>query len=160
MSQLVFVPMGRAAATALRDSGAVVQRLTATAATRELIRSHEYADSELEDAEFAALSYAGVLSVLEPGDPLRLVVVAEVSAEEVAPTAGDPYGTVTVHRLSWSQVQALFSDEAATRAAVRDARSAAQGHGLADAIALPPVQTLTEDFDLLWYSPEELDLLP
>jgi len=160
MSQLVFVPMGRAAATALRDAGTSAEHLTGTAATRELIRSHEYADSELEDAEFAALSYAGVLSVLEPGDPLRLVVVAEVPAEDVTPTAADPYGTVAVHRLSWSQVQALFSDEAATRAAVSAARNATQGLALADAIALPPVQTLTEDFDLLWYSPEELDLLP
>lgn len=160
MSQLVFVPMDRTAATALRHAGAAVEHLAGTAATRELIRSHEYVESELEDAEFAALSYAGVLSVLAPGDPLRLVVVAEVRAEDVTPTAGDPYGTITVHRLSWSQVQALFSDEAATRAAVSAARGAAQGHELADAIALAPVQTLTEDFDLLWYSPEELDLLP
>ena len=160
MSQLVFLPMGRAAATALRDSGTAAGQLTGTAATRELIRAHEYADSELEDAEFAALSYAGVLSVLEPGDPLRLVVVAEMPAGDVTPTAGDPYGTVIVRRMSWSQVQSLFSDEASTEGAVSAARAVAQGHALADAVALPPVQTLTEDFDLLWYSPEELDLLP
>jgi len=160
MSQLVFVPMGRAAATALRDTGTSGQQLSGTAATRELIRSHEYADSELEDAEFAALSYAGVLSVLEPGDPLRLVVVAEVPDDDVAPTVNDPYGTVTVHRLGWSQVQSLFSDEAATRAAVSAARDAARGQVLADAVGLPAVQALTEDFDLLWFAPEELDQLP
>jgi hypothetical protein len=160
MSRLVFVPMGRAAATSLRDAGTPVQALAGTAVTRELLRSHEYSDSELEDAEFAALSYAGVLSVLEPGDPLRLIVVAEVPDDDVTPTAGDPYGTVTVHRLSWSQVQSLFSDEAATRAAVGAARSAAQAHALGDAVGLPPVQSLTEDFDLLWFAPEELDLLP
>ena len=160
MSQLVFVPMRRAAATALRNVRTSAQQLTGTAATRELIRSHEYADSELEDAEFAALSYAGVLSVLTPGDPLRLVVVAEVATGEVTPTADDPYGTVTVHRLSWSQVQSLFCDESATRAAVGAARRAAQGQALADAVGLAAVQTLAEDFDLLWFAPEELDQLP
>ena len=51
----------------------------------------------IEEAEYAALSYAGVLAlVLKPGSP-RLVVAAEVQPGQVT-DLGEPLGEVEVRR--------------------------------------------------------------
>ena len=81
------------------------------AATPSLVASME-ADTLIEEAEYAALSYAGVLSlVLKPGWP-RLVVAAEVQPDQLTDLGG-PLGEVEVRGLTWHQVRALFADEPA-----------------------------------------------
>lgn len=157
--QLVFVPMSRAAAVALRQ-GQAHDGLAGHAATPELLRVHGYDASSLEDAEYAALCYAGARAVLDPSpDPLRLVLAAEVDTDDVEVDPGDPYGQVLV-RVSWSDVQALFADEAGAAPAVAAARTAANGSSFEEALDLAAVEALDAEHDLLWFTPDELDHLP
>ncbi|HEX5906956.1 MAG TPA: hypothetical protein VFY56_08055, partial [Propionibacteriaceae bacterium] len=76
------------------------------------------ADTLMEEVEYAALSYAGVLAlVLKPASP-RLVVAAEVQREQLT-DLDRSLGEVEVRELAWAQVQALFADEPAAIEAVR-----------------------------------------
>lgn len=157
--QTVFVPILRTTAAVLRR-GQSLSGLVGHAATPALLRAHRYDASTLEDADYAALSYAGARAVLEPnGDPLRLVLAAEVQAGDIEVDADDPYGQVLV-RLDWVGVQALFADESAAAQAVALARIAAAGSTFEQALALPAVESLDAEHDLLWFTPDELDHLP
>lgn len=167
-SQMVYVPLTRAQATRLRvgaeqDAGRARDEaeVVGHAATAALIRAHDD-DRSLEEAEFVALGCAGVRALLDPsgGVELRLVLAAEVPGSTLEADPEDPYGQVQVRALTWSSVRALFSDEPSAAAAVARARTAAAGHTLVEALALPAVQALTDEFDLLWFAPEELDQLP
>ena len=74
MAQIIFVPMARDDALALR-SGTGPHRYSACAATSGLAASME-ADTVIDEVEYAALSNAGVLAlVLKPNTP-RLVLAA------------------------------------------------------------------------------------
>ncbi|MET0694222.1 MAG: hypothetical protein ABWY56_09830, partial [Propionibacteriaceae bacterium] len=85
MPQMVFVPLSVQAARALREDGAIAGPLAGHAATPALMRAHDYDEAALEDAEFAALSYAGIAAVTVAGDdPLRLVVAAELSPNGIS----------------------------------------------------------------------------
>ena len=64
---------------------------------------------------------------------------------------------MSVRDLGWAQVRALFVDEPAAVPAVARARAALGGSSLADALSVPEVTALVDDFDLLWFAPEELD---
>jgi hypothetical protein len=115
-------------------------------------------DTVIQEAEYAALSYAGVLSlVLKPGSP-RLVAAAEVPANQLTDLGG-PLGEVEVRGLTWNQVQALFSDETAAADATRLASQVVAGESLAAALAAPEVGAVLDEYDLLWFAPEELDQL-
>jgi hypothetical protein len=156
MSQMVFVPMTWDEAVALR-SGAAADRYPACAATPRLVASME-ADTLIEEAEYAALSYAGVLSlVLKPGLP-RLVAAAEVQPNQLTDLDGS-LGEVEVRGLTWDQVQALFGDESAAVAATRLASEVVAGEGLAAALAAPEVGAVLDEYDLLWFAPDELNQL-
>ena len=145
MAQMIFVPMTRDEAWALR-SGAGTDRYPGCAATLGLAASLD-ADTVLEEVEYAALSNAGVLAlVLKPHLP-RLVVAAEVPEEHVRDLS-QPYGEVEVSDLVWAQVRALFADEPVT------------GESLATALAAPEVAAVLDNHDLLWVAPAELDQLP
>jgi hypothetical protein len=116
------------------------------------------ANTVLEEAEYAALSYAGVLALaLKPASP-RLVVAAEVQAEQLT-DLGEPLGEVQVRDLAWHQVRALFADEAAAIEAAGQASERVAGQSLAAALAAPEVGALLDDYDLLWFAPDELDQL-
>jgi len=157
MRLMVFVPIDRSEVFALRaqlESGLVMR--VGHAATASLMRSLGYDDTMLEDAEFAALTHAGVRSVIIGHDELRLVVAAEIDRTDLDDT-GDAYGTVTVKRLGWADVHALFVDEDAARSRVAEARAAVQGHDLTFAVQQPTMAALTDEHDLLWYAPEEVD---
>lgn len=159
--QMLFLPITRAEAALLRDGRAVTDR-AAHAATPALLRAHAFDHDSLEDAEFTALTYAGVHAVLETVQPggLRLVLAAEVPASDATADPGDPYGQVRVRQLRWTSVRALFADEPAARAALALAVTEAAGLPLAEAVALPAVDVLVDEHDLLWFAPEELDHLP
>jgi hypothetical protein len=156
MSRMVFVPMTWDEAIALRSgSGAV--RYPACAATPRLVASME-ADTFIEEAEYAALSYAGVLSlVLKPGSS-RLVAAAEIQPNQLTDLGG-PLGEVQVGGLTWHQVRALFGDESAAVDATRAASEVVAGESLAAALVAPEVGAVLDEYDLLWFAPEELDQL-
>jgi hypothetical protein len=162
MGQMVFLPATRAEANALQRSGTASGDLVGTTATPALLRANDLDPSMLEDADYAALQCAGVMALtrVDDADPLRLVLAAELSPQQLAPDLDDPYGGVVVHNLQWSDVQALFSDEEQAARAVADARSVATGRTVDDAVELPAVQALLDDHDLLWFAPEELERLP
>lgn len=156
---MVFVPVTRSVAVALRQ-GQPMAGLVGHAATASLLQAHGYDATTMEDAEYAALSYAGARAVLGPEvDPLRLVLAAELPVEDIEVDPEDSYGQVRV-RLQWPAVQALFADEPAAAAAVREARGAATGVTFEQALDLPAVETLDAEHDLLWFAPDELDHLP
>jgi hypothetical protein len=154
MTQLVFVPLDREAVQALR-SGAGRPSYSGCAATVGLGNTlgPETATDELE---FAALNSAGVLALSATTDPLRLVVAAEVPSAQLVDACG-PAGQVSVRNLRWAQVHALFGDEPAAAPAVAQARAALGATDLAEAPSVPAVTALVDDFDLLWFAPEELD---
>ena len=156
MTHMVFVPMTWDEAVALR-SGTAASCYWACAATPRLIASME-ADSVIEEAEYAALSYAGVLSlVLKPGLP-RLVVAAEVRPDQLTDLDGSQ-GEVEVRGLTWDEVRALFGDEPAAADATRLASEVVAGQSLAAAISATEVGVVLDEYDLLWFAPEELDQL-
>ena len=156
MAQMIFVPMTRDEAVALR-SGVAVNHRRACAATASLVASMD-AETVMEEVEYAALSNAGVLAlVLKPNAP-RLVVAAEVPEEQVV-DEGAPQGEVEVHGLAWAQVRALFADEPGAADAVMFASSAVAGQSLAAALVAPEVAMVLDGYDLLWYAPEELNQL-
>ena len=156
MSHIVFVPMTWDEAVALR-SGTAASCYRACAATPRLIASME-ADTVIEEAEYAALSYAGVRSlVLKPGLP-RSVVAAEVRPDQLTDPGGQ-LGEVEVRGLTWDEVRALFGDEPAAADATRRASQVVAGQSLAAAISAPEVGAVLDEYDLLWFAPEELDQL-
>jgi hypothetical protein len=156
MSEMVFVPMTWNAAVDLR-SGVVADRYRGCAATSTLVASLE-AGTSIEEAEYAALGYAGVLAlVLNPGSP-RLVVAAEVQLRQLVDLC-EPLGEVEVGGLGWTQVRALFADEPAAIEAASLASKGVAGQSLAAALAAPEVRQILDDYDLLWFAPVELHQL-
>lgn len=154
---MIFVPLTSDEARTLRSSGLPGTRV-AYAGTPTLRRSHEYDDSMTEDADFAAMSYAGVHALTAPGEAARLVVALEVPDERVD-DGRDPYGQVSVTDLGWREVTALFGDEPGSEQAVTDARLLVTGLDVAAALSHEVIGSLLDDHDLLWYAPEELDRL-
>ena len=150
---MVFVPAAGSEAVALR-SGADLGVRPGCAATRSLLEALG-TDTSAEEADFAALSNAGVLAVALDAGPSRLVLAADVSDVQVR-DGRTAAGEVEVTGLTWAQVQSLFADEPDAAEAVAAARRAV-GVGLAEALASAAVQDLNQRFDLLWYSVAELD---
>ena len=156
MSEMVFVPMTWDAAVDLR-SGIAADHYRACAATSTFVASMETGTS-IEEAEYAALGYAGVLAlVLNPGSP-RLVVAAEVQPGQLIDLC-EPLGEVEVRELGWNQVRALFADEPAALDAMGMVSKVVAGQSLAAALAEPEVGQMLDRCDLLWFAPEELDQL-
>ena len=156
MTVLVFVPVDRADAEALRAGADLGAR--AGCAPTAALATYLGPDTVPEEVEFAALNHAGVVALGVAADPLRLVLAADVADQQLT-DPGSQFGEVTVADLRWAQVQAVFADEPAARSAVAQARRECAGRGLAEALASEPVTTLQSDFDLLWFAPEELDEL-
>ena len=154
MTALVFVPLDREAAYALR-AGADPAARPGCAPTARLAASTG-PEAVTEEVEFAALSHAGVLALTSTADPLRLVLAAEVETDQVE-DPGDGLGQVMVASLGWPQVRPLFADEPDAAAAVEKARAAAKGLALSAAMDRNEVADLLDTYDLLWFAPEELD---
>jgi hypothetical protein len=152
---MAYVPLSPAAAVALRggqDPGP--SRACAATATFAVALG---ADTSPDEADFAALSQAGVLALLVDPGPQRLVLAVDVKPAQVRDQQ-TPSGEVEVSGLRWSQVQSLFSDEAEAATAVASAREAAWGlTELPEALAIPAVGELLDTHDLLWFGVDELD---
>ncbi|HEV2931478.1 MAG TPA: hypothetical protein VGW74_22585 [Propionibacteriaceae bacterium] len=157
MTSLVFVPVDRAEALALRV-GADLGDRPGCAPTAGLAGGLE-PTAVAEEVEFAALSYAGVLALRAGSDPRRLVLAADVADGQIT-DQGSELGEVTVAGLRWIQVQALFADEPAAEPAVDRARADVAGLSLVEAAAIEAVAALQGEFDLLWFALDELDRLP
>jgi hypothetical protein len=157
MAQMIFVPMTRDEAWALR-SGVGTDCYLGCAATPGLAATME-GDTVVEELEYAALSNAGVLALALKPHTARLVVAAEVPEEHVSDLNG-PHGEVEVSGLTWAQVRALFADDPAALDTVRLAGQAVAGESVMAALAAPQVITVLDEHDLLWFAPEELDQLP
>lgn len=157
---MVFVPVRHAQATTLREHGVLEPGLVGHAATPALMASHDYDDSTREDAEYAALTYAGARAALTVAEgALRLVLAAEVPPAAATVDAEDTYGRTEVSGLRWADVRALFADEPAAGASLALARNAADGLELGPALSTPELARLVDEHDLLWFAPEELDQL-
>jgi hypothetical protein len=153
---MVFVPMTWDTAVDLR-SGMTADHYRGCAATSTLVGSLE-TGTLIEEAEYAALNYAGVLAlVLNPGSP-RLVVAAAVQPGQLG-DLGEPLGEVEVRDLAWTQVRALFAEEPAAIEAASLAGEVVAGQSLTAALAEPEVGEMLDRYDLLWFAPEELDQL-
>lgn len=153
---MVFIPMVWDEAADLR-SGLAADHYRGCAVTQSLLASMG-ADTSGEEAEYAALSYAGVLAlVLKPGSA-RLLVAAEVQPGQLTDLC-EPHGEVELRGLTWPQVRALFADEPAATEAARLASEAVTGQSMAGALAAPEAGLLLDEYDLLWFAPEELDQL-
>jgi hypothetical protein len=159
-AQTGFVPVCLQDTLALR-AGTDLGIRTGCAATATLL-SELGGQTSIEEAEFAALGYAGVLALLISSSARRLVLAAEFGPDQVT-DHGSPYGEISVAGLSWPQVRAIFVDEPRASKAVTSARLAlgnGQGeHTLAAALDIAEVGELLNGFDLLWYAPEEVDQL-
>jgi hypothetical protein len=156
MSQMIFAPMTREEAQALR-SGAGADLYQGCAATPNLAACLE-ADTVMEEVEYAALSNAGVLALVLKPDVPRLVVAAEVREDQVRDLGG-PHGEVEVSGLAWVQVRALFADEPDAMETVQLAGKVVAGQSLAAAFAAPEVAAVLDGCDRLWFAPDELDEL-
>ena len=154
MTVLVFVPLDREPAYALRAGGDPGPR-PGCAPTAGLAASAG-PDAVTEEVAFAALSHAGVLALTCVADPLRLVLAADVEAGQLT-DPGDGLGQVVVTGLRWPQVQSLFADEPDAAGSVARARAAAEGLTLTEALDRADVGELLDAYDLLWFAPEELD---
>jgi Family of unknown function (DUF6912) len=153
---MVFIPMIWDEAVVLR-SGIAADHYRGCAVTPSLVDSMG-ADTHSEEAEYAALSYAGVLAlVLRLGSP-RLVIAAEAQPGQLTDLC-EPHGEVELRGLTWPQVRALFADEPGAVEAARLASEAVTGESMAGALAAPEVGLLLDEYDLLWFAPEELDQL-
>jgi hypothetical protein len=157
MAKMIFVPMTRDEAWAL-NSGTGTDRYLGCAATPGLTASMD-SDTVVEEVEYVALNNAGVLALVLKPNLARLVVAAEVHDEQVSDLS-QPHGEVEISGLTWAQVHALFADEPAALQAVKVAGQAVAGKSVATALAEPEVAAVLEDYDLLWFAPEELDQLP
>ena len=146
---MVFLPVDREDARQLRDGGELTSR-PGCAASPGLARAMD-PGAGTEELEFVALSNSSVLALTVTSDPLRLVLAADVDPGEVADPGGD-LGEVTVGRVHWRRVQALFADEPAAAGPVARARAAAGGT-LAEALAQEAVDDLLHTADLLWFAP-------
>lgn len=159
MSRLVFVPCARQLASLLRQDRSAGPWVGYTPSPRLAAQLGGVGTDELE---YAALNCAGVARLVDnyASDELRLILAAEVPDEELHDLDAAEAGAVTVGKLSWSQVIALFADEPDSAAAVRAAREAVRGQTVNEALVVPEVVALLEGHDLLWYAPGELDRLP
>jgi len=156
MAEMIFVPMTRDEALALR-SGTGQHRYSGCAATPSLAASME-ADTVIEELEYAALSNAGVLALVLKPNTARLVVAAQVQEDQVT-DMGRSLGEVEIGDLAWAQVRALFADEHDALEAVMLAGKAVAGQSLGVALGAPEVAAVLDGYDLLWFAPEELDEL-
>jgi hypothetical protein len=154
MTTLVFVPLDREAAYALR-TGTDLEPRPGCAPTPGLA-ADVGPDAVTEEVEFAALGHAGVLALTSTTDPLRLVLAADVEAGQVQ-ESGDGNCQVVVAGLRWPQVQSLFADEPDAATAVARARAAAEGRTLTEALDRDEITELLDAYDLLWFAPAELD---
>lgn len=147
---LVFIPVDPEELAAIDGGVELVDRL-AHRVTPELLTQLGYGPDQTEEAEYAALLLASVVSLAEHGR--RTVLVAEVRPDLVAPGQDPGNGQCILARVPTSAITCWFEDEAGLD--VGEAARAARGLHLDDAWELDEVQALLHGHDLLWNGVEE-----
>lgn len=105
-----------------------------------------------EEAERTTLLLAGLSALITYG--ARLVVVVEADVAD-----GSALGECSLGGLDWRSVSAIFADAPEAVRAVTAAAGVMAGLDLADAWDLDEARILMSEHDLLWYGPEEVDVL-
>lgn len=143
--RLVFIPVASDELGVLAGDPPVADRV-AYAVTPELLAELDYDESDMEDAEYAALVLASVAGLATHG--VRLVVVAEVDPALVTPGDDAANGEVLLSQCPPSAMTAWFADEPGVD--VADAAAISKGLTIDQAWDLPQVQVLLNEHDLLW----------
>lgn len=149
---VVLVPVSRDQLSRLREAPlpGPVRGFAVTPALRD---TFGLATSDDEEADRTALLLAGLSALLSYGRRLALVVEAQVSDTD------DPFGEVTLSDLQWGEVNAIFADDPAAQPSVAVAAAAVTGLDLDAAWDTVEAQTLMSEHDLLWFGPEEADVV-
>ncbi|HET9650414.1 MAG TPA: hypothetical protein VFP34_19575 [Microlunatus sp.] len=155
---MVYVPLAQDEALRLRAAGVLEGPWLGHAATPGLLRAHDLTGEE-EDAEYTALAYAGVTSLLSGAASLRLVLATETADASVL-DPDDAFGRVSVPRLRWAAVSSLFADEADSAERLARARRLVDRLDFEQAVDSEQIEELLDASDLLWFAPEELERLP
>lgn len=150
MTALVFLPVAAAELVSWAESGTLPGPRVGYAVTPAMTEA--FGVNDPEDAEYTALSIAGIAGLLAHG--CRIVAVAESPA---TPT-DDEFGAVGVADVGWTSVSSLFGEDVDPAPAAAAAQ-AIGGLTLAEAWDAPAVAALLADTDLLWYGPAEWVLL-
>ena len=151
----VFVALTRPQTDRLAG-GEGVGAVAGYADTPGLRRASGLGPAQQEEAGYVTLGHAGLAALLLPGP--RLVVAADVASAQLR-GGDDPFGTVEVTDLRWSQVQAVFADDPAAAADLDRVRRSVHGRTVAEFAADQRIVDLLEPWDLLWFAPQELDEL-
>lgn len=149
-----FVPVSREQAVALRG-GDDLGDLAAYTPGPALQAAHGLGPSDLEEAGFVALGYAGLAALLDRSG-LRTVLAVDLGGGQME-ASGSEFGQVRVHGLTWAQVSAVFADEPGAAPDLEAARELVAGRPLVDVVDDEDVVGLVDRWDLLWYAPTELD---
>ncbi len=149
---VVLVPVSQQLLSDLRH-GPLEGPRTGFAVTPALQETFELVESDDEEAGRTALLLAGLSALLSYGR--RLVVVVETSTAD----GDDPFGQVTLSNVGWQDVSAIFADAPDAEPLVRAAARAVEGLDLDAAWDTAEAQVLMREHDLLWYGPEEAEVV-
>lgn len=141
----MFIPIASTELGMLSGNPPLTQRPAYTV-TPELLAELEYRPDEMEDAEHAAMVLASVAGLAAHGE--RVVLVAEVDAEQLRPGPDPDNGEVLLTRCPPSAMIAWFAEEPG--ADVADAAAISKGLTIDQAWAQPQVQELLGNHQLLW----------
>lgn len=156
-TRTVYLPSDPDTVAAFRRTG-TLDRAEGTGVDDAFARQRDLdltSGDDEEEADFWALTDAAMRSLATRTEGGRFVVAARVRQDQIRQSADDGSGHVVVEGVSWSQVSALFVDEPEADRAVQAARAVQDDpQAFSDRAA-----TLIAEHDLLWYAPEELDVL-
>ncbi|HSN11435.1 MAG TPA: hypothetical protein VLS51_04935 [Propionibacteriaceae bacterium] len=149
---VVLVPVSAEQLSQVQES-TLQGPVTGFAVTPALCETFGLGPTDGEEADRTALLLAGLAALLAHGRRLALVVEARAS------DTGDAFGEVTVQDLSWRDVSAVFADAPEAADLVAAATRATEGLDLDAAWDTDEVQSLMKEHDLLWFGPEEADVV-
>lgn len=142
---LVFIPVERAELSAITGAVELADRPAHTV-TPELMEALDYAETQMEEAEHAAMVLASVAALSRYGR--RLVLVAEVDSSLVHPSGDGSNGDCTVAKVPRGAITCWFSD--ADDVDPSGAAAAARGLGIDEAWEADAVSELVHQHPLLW----------
>jgi hypothetical protein len=117
----------------------------------ELRQATDLGPGQDEEADWMAVLFASLDGLIRHG--LRLVVTAAVDAE---PVPSSDSGQVTVERLSWSDLVAVYADDPAQLEALSGLAPELAGLDFDQAWLRPGLTDFLAQADLLWYDPSEV----
>lgn len=151
----VFVPVSLAGLRSLQADGILPGPVPAYGITRALLDWGEFGPEDVEDATFAAQTFAEVHALTDPtaGPDERRIVLA-LPADGFTADDVDGFGVGSVPQVRRTDVLAVFADETDTD--VRAAREAVRGAGIEAAWADETVAALVDEHELGWHEPGEV----